>query len=406
MAWSRDNIDHKISFLIDLLGDNSRLFGWTYDSEGNLLNTNCSDLILNTIFTVNSCFPYMLEYSKSYRQPLILSLPIGLMWCAVFEWNQDKLFRIHVLGPVFTSAIPSATLEKVLESKAVTLRWKPKFIRILNEVPVVSTNIFLSHTLMLEYCINGHHLHTSDIAFQPEQSKEIIPNDTHFKRDSNQTWAAEQTLLKMVREGNLNYKQALDQASRSSSGVQINLENSLNQAKISQIVFTTLCTRAAIEGGLSPEMAYTRGDNYIQDILKGTTLSELALVGHTMYADYINMVYKSRSNPNFSKQIQSCCDYIVLHIEEKITISLLAKRIGYAEYYLSRKFKQEVGTSVSDYIKHHKIERAKTLLTTTQENTQVIADRLNFSARSFFAETFKEITGLTPAAYRKKYKKI
>ena len=38
----------------------------------------------------------------------------------------------------------------------------------------------------------------------------------------------------------------------------------LRQSKTSIIVFTSLVCRAAIEGGLSPEEAYSLGDSYIQ----------------------------------------------------------------------------------------------------------------------------------------------
>ena len=60
----------------------------------------------------------------------------------------------------------------------------------------------------------------------------------------------------------------------------------------------------------------------------------------------------------------------------------------------------ETGMSINDYIKNAKIERAKTLLLATDRSIQEICDQLNFGSRSFFAETFKEITGIPPAAFR------
>ena len=125
-----------------------------------------------------------------------------------------------------------------------------------------------------------------------------------------------------------------------------------------------------------------------------------------MYEDFINLVHNTQLNPGYSKQIQSCCDYIALHIDEKLSLSKIASRIGYSDYYLSRKFKQETGTSINDYIKIAKIERAKTLLLSTDKSIQEICDTLSFGTRSFFAQTFKDIVGIPPAQYREENQKI
>ena len=91
----------------------------------------------------------------------------------------------------------------------------------------------------------------------------------------------------------------------------------------------------------------------------------------------------------------------VYDADEKLSIADVARRAGCAYYYLSRKFKAEMGISLNDYIKRAKVERAKTLLLSTDLNVQEICERLHFGSRSFFAETFKEVTGTTPAAFRR-----
>ena len=110
-----------------------------------------------------------------------------------------------------------------------------------------------------------------------------------------------------------------------------------------------------------------------------------------MYADFVHRVHRCRTNPEVSKQIQDCCAYIELHAEEEIPIDQLAKRFGYAEYYLTKKFKREMHTSLTNYIKYVRIERAKLLLTTTGLSLQEIADRLHFCSRSYFGKIFHEV---------------
>ena len=105
-------------------------------------------------------------------------------------------------------------------------------------------------------------------------------------------------------------------------------------------------------------------------------------------------------NPNLSPQIQSCQEYIELYAEKPLYLATLAKRVGYSEYYLSRKFKKETGMSISNYIKYVRVERSKLMLAGAGVTIAQIADTLHFASSSHFAESFKKITGMTPQQYR------
>ena len=399
------DIDRRLEFFSELLSCQNHFYRWVYDSDGFLQQTNCKDLALNKLFVKSSSFQYLLEHSRESSAPLLLSSSLNLSWCAAFEHLDGKLHRIHVIGPVFTSEPPLSEISNVLKSSRITDHWKPKFIAILQRVPVTSTSSLLQQLLMLHYCITNEKLLVSDIVFQ--HNKAPLSNEgSTVGRDRMNVYRAEQAMLRMVREGDLQYEEALGAVAMVSTGAQIMEGSALVRAKVSQIIFITMCSRAAIEGGLSPEVSYSRSDSYIQDVLDCKTISDAAAIGHTMYKDFIQLVHKCRTNPNHSKYIQSCCDYIESHVSEKLSIDLLAARIGYTGYYLSRRFKEEMGVSLNTYIKIVKIERAKMLLSTTQTSIQQISEELSFGTRSFFAETFKSIVGMTPAAYRKKHQRL
>ena len=119
-----------------------------------------------------------------------------------------------------------------------------------------------------------------------------------------------------------------------------------------------------------------------------------------MYHDLIAHVHALRVNPSFSKAVQSCCDYIQLHSTEPLSIDVLAKRLGYAKYYLSALFKKETGCSVGDYIKIARIERAKVLLKNTDLNVEDIWAEIGFSSRSVFGKAFRSVVGMTPREFR------
>lgn len=183
-------------------------------------------------------------------------------------------------------------------------------------------------------------------------------------------------------------------------GVGITTNDPVKRAILTASNFTALCTRAAIEGGLTPDTAYTVGDSYIQALTECKTIADVRTVNHTMYEDFIQRVHKQRMNPKYSQQIQSCAAYIETHLDENLTLGRLAKEVGYSEYHLSRKFKEETGENIRDYIKYARIERARILLSTTDLSIREIAEQLCFCASSHFAKVFYDVTGLLPQQYR------
>jgi len=350
----------------------------------------------------------MYEHATRKNVPIRLGASLGLMWTAAFDKQDGALQRCYVIGPVFTTDISMNVIEQGLrdsEQLDLSVHWKSEFMNTLDKLPVISIAIFTQYSLMLHYCVTGEKLKVSAFALQ-DTAGALSEDQWLHKRDRHKTWMAEQALLSMVREGDLNFKSALDGASTVSSGVPVSAQDPIRQAGISGIVFTSLCTRAAIEGGLSPEQAYSLGDAYIQNIEDSKTITETASIIYAMYIDFIERVHMLHTNPDISKEIQVCCDYIQLHVEDKMGIKDLAERIGYTEYYLSRKFKAEVGVTVNDYIKYVKIERAKLLLTTSDLSIIEISDKLNFCSRSYFGEAFRKVMGCSPVAYRDQNKKV
>ena len=107
----------------------------------------------------------------------------------------------------------------------------------------------------------------------------------------------------------------------------------------------------------------------------------------------------------FSQNLLCNVNYIYSHIKERITISTLADYTGLSENYLSRIFKQNLGVSISDYIREKKIEKATHLLRYSDKSLIDIANYLSFSSQSHFIKTFENFMGITPKKYRDKYYK-
>ncbi|WP_455500446.1 helix-turn-helix domain-containing protein [Gemmiger sp.] len=344
---------------------------------------------------------------------VVLGGNVGLLWGAVCLRENGVPQRYFVLGPVMGAEIDLRDMENELQAIlnrhgtpdpdgfSHTVAFQMRLSELLASLPVVNANKFTEDIVMFGCCITGQSRPRSDVAMAslPRRTPSATPQPRH-KSDRHRTWMVEQARVHMVREGNLDYEKVLEQSARVSDGVPVKVRDSLQQAKVSGITLVTLCVRAAISGGLTPDAAYTVGDSYIQQIMDCRTLPEIAATNHTMYDDFVHRVHKIRRDPAVSPKIRQCMDYMELHTEEEVSIEQLAAMTGYTEYYLSRKFKEETHCSVNDYSKITRVERAKVLLYTTNESTSKIADRLHFCSGSYFAREFKKYTGQTPAEYR------
>ena len=397
------DIHEKVSLLQELVACCDAISTWCYDAKGELLFSNCTDeTVLNTAFSAFGCRSILMEHTNIWNNPFLLGTSLGLVWGAAFEREDGVLRRFWLLGPVFYATTTKGQIElgyDFYRGLELSVAWKEQFMQAAARLPVVTNVLLGRYLLMLHYCLTGQTLHYSDIVMPTELLRPAKPAGP-TKRDRYQVYAAERALLDMVRNGDLNYAEAFSNSSLLSSGVPVSGPDPLRQVKSSITVFTSLVCRAAIEGGLSPEEAYSLGDAYIQRAENARSQQELLNLPATMYDDFIHRVLRCRTNPRYSPMVQKCVDYIDLHLEQKIQAADLAAQLGYDDYYITRRFKRETGYSLTNYIKFAKIERAKVLLQSTRLTVQQIADGLGFTTRSYFIQCFKAVTGRTPTAWR------
>lgn len=177
----------------------------------------------------------------------------------------------------------------------------------------------------------------------------------------------------------------------------------LRNKKNLAICTITLATRAAIDGGLYWEEAYTLSDLYIQYIedLQQTAEVDEALL--TALTDFTERVRRSRS-AGVSKHVAICKNYIFNHLYAEIRLEHLAKAVNLSPAYLSGLFRRETGMTISAFIQRERVEEAKRLLVLTDDPIASISTKLTFHDQTHFGKVFKRHTGMTPRRYRQLYR--
>ena len=403
--------EQNLQFLQAAIPSNEKFYLWAYADDGHVIATSCPEAeqdLFHHAFCIFGGVEKALSCAVSRKdRPSLIGSPIGMQWAVTFETaRKDNLF--FVIGPVFYAPPTKAQLREALRPYRDSIEngsWAVELIRRSSEMPVMPYAIFTRYAVMVHNTLTGRHSEVYDLFDIPgaQASVSAIPaaSAPPRKRDRTKVYQAEQALLGMVRRGDINYQGALNLSSSLSPGVPVQGRDPLRQAKISIIVFTSLVCRAAMEGGLSPEIAYPLGDSYIEAAENSRDTGELNELTLTMYHDFIYRVHHLHINPDCSPAIQKCCDYIELNLDKKIRISDLANLTGYTEYYLTEKFKKETGVPLFLYIRRAKTERAKMFLASTDLSVQQIAEKLAFSTQNYFTRCFREDVGCSPAQYRK-----
>ncbi len=88
------------------------------------------------------------------------------------------------------------------------------------------------------------------------------------------------------------------------------------------------------------------------------------------------------------------------HINTNISPEEIAGMLNISYSWFRRTFRQYTGFSPAQYIIQLKVQRAKELLSQTNDSVKEIADSLKFEPADYFSVFFKRATGISPLAYR------
>ena len=397
-----ENAERNLRLFQELLTCVHNVYFWTYDIHLANLYTNCPDgKVLNRIFLLNEPQTKLLPLSAK-QQPVAFMDSVGLNWIVDYENDAaDNLLYLHVIGPVFIEDISVRALERTLRGYGLSPELQQEAIRVFESLPVVPFTRFVEYGIMMHYCITGRRITMSD--YQYPESHTNAAQEENPQMDAHGSWALEQKLLKLVEDGNPDYKKIAGKLVTGGNVSALGNGNSMRHFRNITIIFTTLCTRAAIRGGLTPEVAFTLSDKYIRGVEACTTLTEVAELNDAMQEDFVQRVYRCKLQQQ-SPNIQKCCNYIQTHLADKCSVPELAEKLGYSESYLSKKFKKETGKTLSEYITEERIRAAKTQLVAASEDLQTIGVQLGFASQSYFGAIFKRYTGMSPGEYREHWR--
>lgn len=405
---------YVLAALASLFKISCRLSLWCYSTEGHLyFSTSPHEKEYKLFFEIGGCKDYAFTTGLTLNSPFLMSDPIGLVWVGEYsEITSSREKMLILMGPAFLSETSIPAIEEQMHQQNIPLPVRSIGKKVLPDAPVMTMNTLQQYIKMLHYAATEKPLEIKDIIYQsdypsPADNTALFPSDTgnHFL-DYEKAYAKEQVILQCIRDGNLDYRQVIGEFIPGIIPVSEMPKHPLREAKDSALIYNSLCCRAAMEGKLSIKAAKEIEIRYIRRIENSCIPTELVTLLFGMTEEYIQRVHELGSLADVSQPVRDCCDYIKAHFWEPITLSDLAKNACYSEYYLTRKFQREMGTSLKDYLLYTRLDYAKILLLATEDSVREISEKLQFGTRNYFSRIFREQEGCTPTEYRDRVRNI
>ena len=257
---------------------------------------------------------------------------------------------------------------------------------------------------------NGEMLEISDIAIYDEEQAalkasveerrmERFYEEVDQPREPHNTLALEEALMGIVRKGDTTaLKGWLNSAPAVHCGTIAG--DQIRQLRNVFIVTATLASRAAIRGGMSEDDAFTMSDGYIRRVELLTDYAKIMNLQYHMLLEYTEQVETLHRGRHPTKLATDVANYVRHHLSEAISVERMAEEFYMSRPYLSTKFRQEAGETLTDFILNEKTEEAKRLLRYSDKSAAAISAYLGFSSTAHFSRVFKKYAGVTPREYR------
>ena len=122
---------------------------------------------------------------------------------------------------------------------------------------------------------------------------------------------------------------------------------------------------------------------------------------HILFSELVKNTEFEERRTDGKALYNSAINYISANFRNDFTLADMARALGYHEKYLSSELHSLTKMNFRAFLSTYRIDHAKKLLRTSEENISEIALECGYSSINTFNRVFKESSGMTPSEYRK-----
>ena len=105
--------------------------------------------------------------------------------------------------------------------------------------------------------------------------------------------------------------------------------------------------------------------------------------------------------PASTGSLQELLHWLSQNLHRELSVAEVALQAAMSPRTLSRQFRQQVGTTLLQWVLNARVRRAQELLETTSLSVEQVAVQTGFGAATMLRERFAKTVATTPTAYRR-----
>lgn len=315
---------------------------------------------------------------------------------------RDNNGLVFIIGPVALSPLSGSQLYKY-KSKHGLLNYNNFKIpsgSIVRSASVLSilhqnmNNVEISFSLIIEQL-------NLKIGEEKITEKDVFKYDFENLVQDRQhhSYSLELTIKNAFIDGDMDTLEAF-MKSNTAERIGVMAKMPYKQIEYTTVSGITIFSRAAIDGGASPDEVYKISDLYLQKVSTSKDQLELQKLIRSITIDLCECVRRAKNQNKGLKYINLTKRYVAKNLTKSFTLEDMASAIGINKYYLTNQFTKHEGKNLKRYIHEERIKAAQNMMKYSNKPLSDIAIYYCFDSQSHFGSVFKKITGITPSAYR------
>ena len=287
MEFLTMDTDNRLTMFTHMIDKACGLGLWCFGMTRKLYSCTCAAAKEFRLFLdLGHCMDYAIEHAPESATPILLSDSIGMLWVAECVYQNGEPSFIIFMGPVFDAASSLKTLEDHLHGMNLSVSITIATMDKLNLVPLLPLPTLHQYIKMLHWVITEEQLDIANIRLQLREEPAPTKDTQDYLWDPNRARLLEKMIMQQIRDGTVCNFGADSGMARFAEKDAYNLGNPLRENKDAAIIFTALCSRAAMDGGLSPKISKQLEIQYVRAVEHCADMTSLMHINSNMVTDF------------------------------------------------------------------------------------------------------------------------
>lgn len=319
-----------------------------------------------------------------------------------FVWGND----CFLIGPFVRSGMDENKLQQILLAHHMPGSYAASVRLYYEAFPMISSTHVRNTIIACLRALNGKNQEFSYCRLSGARADVQLPQPLHEESldysTLHQRYDLENHFLRMIETGDVE-NVLIAQREMTHVGIgQVRYMNAVYMdTGVGLAMIRALARKAAERGGASLVEIHEITQRAVQRIYASRNASEQSRHSNAMILELTEAVRRSQAYlGSYSGPIRRVVEHIRLNYSQKISLSALAEISHLSEAYLSKAFKKEVGTNITQFVEQLRCEKAAEMLRESQTPVQEISSYVGYDDNNYFVKVFRKQFGTTPTDYR------